>query len=121
MPKIELKICPFCGENDLKIHESIDRDFGGRPSYPLMTRWFVSCRGECFLVGPASSVSQEDAVRKWNNRPSVYSSAFTITGNKLDNLGYIYSVIRFEMEPDNEYRARILDSMRRKAARRGKQ
>ena len=65
---MKLKNCPFCGSNDLKVHQSYDREKDGKLSFPLHERWFVSCRGECFFAGPASDVSQEDSIEKWNNR-----------------------------------------------------
>ena len=65
---MNLKPCPFCGGNDLKIHISCRRDYQGNPivNSPY---WYVSCRdGDCFICGPSSDKSQEDAIEKWNKR-----------------------------------------------------
>lgn len=64
----ELENCPFCGGDDLKVHESCERDNNNEPIFDRLY-WFVSCRESyCFFAGPSSHESIEDAKKKWNTR-----------------------------------------------------
>lgn len=65
---MELKQCPFCGEDDLKIFEQSVKDNQNKPTEE--SYWFIGCRnGDCFITGPNSYISMEEAVEKWNTRP----------------------------------------------------
>lgn len=64
-----LKPCPFCGEDDLKIFISSIRDHNGKPTKD--NNHFVTCRGDCFFAGPSSIVGVDDAVNKWNSRINI--------------------------------------------------
>lgn len=60
--------CPFCGGDDIKVHESCDRDLNNEPIFSQVF-WYVTCRdSDCFFAGPKSYESRDHAVKKWNTR-----------------------------------------------------
>ena len=61
--------CPFCGHEDVEIDE-ID-----------MGVFSVICP-ECETIGPASRVSVEDAILKWNWRMHAFDQKFKMLPDK---------------------------------------
>jgi Lar family restriction alleviation protein len=63
--KEELKPCPFCGSEKLRVFEPLEGATG-----PLTSFW-VSCVGlagaDCFAIGPLST-SRDEAIERWNRR-----------------------------------------------------
>lgn len=60
----EMKPCPFCGDNELKLNNSVYED---TLKYMLMDRYYVTCE-KCMFAGPISTANCDEAVEKWNQR-----------------------------------------------------
>lgn len=61
--------------------------------------------------------SIQNAIDRLNSGVRVLLSLATrrhiLTGEELDHLGFLANVERFPGEPDNDYRDRVLDAMKR--------
>lgn len=67
MSDFNLKPCPFCGGDDLKVQKLHYKCNYGE----ILDEFYfvVGCRdGDCFITGPTSDISADDAVNKWNER-----------------------------------------------------
>lgn len=57
MPAIQVKPCPFCGQDDVEIDE-------------IDLRCFAVCCPDCECIGPVVKTTVEDAIEMWNKRQS---------------------------------------------------
>ena len=61
----QLKDCPFCGENDIKIMKHRTNNGHGLEEWDYYS---ISCRNpECFKPH-GSDIELDDVIKKWNNR-----------------------------------------------------
>ena len=77
---LDLRPCPFCNSDDIRIDRNVIPD-----EWPPMTNFMAFCATGCAAWGPPGD-SQAQAITLWNNRPGQAHTAyqlFTLAGQAV--------------------------------------